>query len=65
MKIDNNAKYTYAYDELGTATDKAWNVKIEGDWYWLPKSQCELDETTGTVQIPGWLVAKNELPVEE
>ena len=46
-------------DELKTETDKAYLVIIEGDEYWMPKSQCEL--VGDTITIPRWLAEKNGL----
>lgn len=46
-------------DELKAETDKAYLVVIEGDEYWLPKSQCELEDDT--ITMPSWLAEKNGL----
>ena len=32
-----------------------------GDKVWLPKSQCEWDDSEGTMQIPEWLAIEKEL----
>lgn len=42
-------------------TDHAWLLDIEGEKVWVPKSQCEYDESTGILEIPEWLALAKEL----
>lgn len=48
------------YVELVQETDQAYLIETtDGAQVWLPKSQCELDESDMSVQVPEWL-AYNE-----
>lgn len=43
------------FEELKRETDRAWLVTIDGNDYWLPKSQCDIDIRCCTVWISRWL----------
>jgi len=54
--------YMLQYDDITRETDKAFLVDFELERCWLPKSQVEvIDETYSLIQVPEWLVSKNEL----
>jgi hypothetical protein len=43
--------------ELQHETVAAWRLKLkEGDERWFPKSQCYLDTTKKTIQVPDWII---------
>lgn len=46
---------TIPYDELVQETDLSWQVIIDGDFYWLPKSQCDIVLEDMEIAIPKWL----------
>jgi len=45
------------FKSINAETDKAWNLTIGGNDFWLPKSQCSIDGSE--VTIPYWLKQKN------
>jgi hypothetical protein len=49
------------YDEIIRKSDKGVLIKIEGDKYWLPKSQVEINEDDDTIDIPEWLLKEKGL----
>lgn len=54
-------KETFDFEELIHETDLAYLVEIEGDEYWLPKSQCDIDEDDQTIEMPNWLAREKGL----
>jgi hypothetical protein len=53
----------YEVDELINETDDAWLVSIDNEEFWLPKSQCDMDDPDDPdwVTIPDWLAEKKGL----
>ena len=49
------------FDRIVGETDLAFLVEIDGEEYWLPKSQCEIDEGGKTVSMPEWLAEEKGL----
>ncbi len=53
--------------EIITETEKAWlmDISVAGDVFrfWVPKSQCTLDQNKSTIEIPDWL-AQVMKPIE-
>jgi hypothetical protein len=45
--------------EIVIETEKAWNIKLLGGIYWLPKSQCRI--VANWLYIPQWLADQNEM----
>lgn len=59
---DGNIPIIIEYDELIRSTEKAYLLIIEGDPYWIPKSQVEeLDKDNMTITIPEWLTKEKGL----
>ena len=56
---DNNVEVDY--DTLKFTTPKAICVEIDGEEYWLPKSQCKLVEDANKVEMPEWLATDKGL----
>lgn len=50
----------YIECEVKRSTEKALLVDVDGDEYWLPRSQI-VDEGDGIVAIPQWLADKEGL----
>ena len=42
-------------DEVKHQTSAAYLVVVEGEEYWLPKSQCVVDEQSLIADVPRWL----------
>ena len=57
----NNEIEIYEYEEIIADTDLAWLVRIDGEDYWLPKSQVEIDEDHQEIEIPNWLAKDKEI----
>lgn len=51
----------YEVEEYKHETDKAWLLVIDGEEYWLAKSQCDYDEEEMVVEIPDWLAEEKGL----
>jgi hypothetical protein len=53
----------YEVDDLISETDDAWLVAIDNEEFWLPKSQCSLDDPDDPewAMIPDWLAKKKGL----
>ncbi len=50
------------YESIEHDTGKAVLLKIEGDEFWIPKSQIKNDyENEDYIQIPRWLVDEKHL----
>jgi hypothetical protein len=50
------------YDSVEDETSKAYLVRIEGDDYWLPKSQIgEMNADDYTIELPVWLAKEKGL----
>jgi hypothetical protein len=47
--------------EIRGETEKAWRFYDGKVTCWLPKSQCEWDETSKTMTVPEWLAVDKEL----
>ncbi len=52
-RIINNEIYSIDYDSLDHETENAYKVIIEDVEIWFPKSECSLDETAETIDVPG------------
>lgn len=52
-----------SFDEhiLEAETADAWLLEIDGRKYWMPKSQCEMDERRKEITAPEWLLEKKDL----
>lgn len=54
-----------SFVELVNETAAAWLLQLEegifGKKEWFPKSQCELDESGRTIEVPEWLAIEKEL----
>ena len=42
-------------------TPASWLLDFGGFEEWLPKSQCEIDETSKVIEVPRWLAEKKGL----
>jgi len=51
--------YDLHIEEAETAD--AWLIEIDGRRYWMPKSQCEIDEKRKEITAPEWLLEKKDL----
>ena len=50
------------YDELVRQTEKAIQIRIGKEKYWIPISQIEKEDLVGqTMELPAWLVAAKKL----
>ena len=57
----NKEEEDYDYEEIVAETDMAWLVRIDGEEYWLPQSQCEINEDYQQIRIPNWLAKEKEI----
>ena len=55
MSNDNDKKATVDYDSLVYNTPRTVGIEIDGEKYWLPKSEVELNEHDNQVTMPEWL----------
>jgi len=62
---DEAFAHTLKFIEVKARTDKAWlcvfKTKKGTAEKWLPKSQCDIDESVNEITVPEWLVEKNDL----
>ena len=58
---DGDDMKPYDVEEYIRSSENAWLVQIDGEEFWLPKSQCEFDEVDMIVMIPNWLAKKKGL----
>lgn len=55
------------FESLLRETPKAWFIRfpmkddLTNDDVWLPKSQCEIDRRSKTIEVPGWLMEEKNL----
>lgn len=49
------------FDEILRETEAAFEIAIDGEKYWLPKSQVRMYEKTKKVFVPEWLANKKGL----
>ena len=59
--MSNDDMITIKFDDIETETDAAVLFKIDGETYWLPKSQIDYDEEEKEIDLPRWLAEKNDL----
>lgn len=43
------------FDEVGAETEAAVQIRIDGEDFWLPKSQCRIYEKSKKAYMPEWL----------
>lgn len=59
--------YILPYLRVEAKTDDAWkvvlveNLPFEKVQCWLPKSQCEINEGVGEIEVPSWLITEKDL----
>lgn len=53
----------YAVDEFIHETDAAWLLRLSDvdEELWFPKSKCEFDEESMTIDVPDWLAEEKEI----
>jgi len=50
------------FDDVEYETEKAYLLNIDGEKYWIPKSQVEdLDEELKIITLPEWLINEKGL----
>ena len=59
-RIINNTTYSIKYDSFEHETENAYKVIIEDAEIWFPKSEIVLEESTSTIELPGWLITQKE-----
>jgi hypothetical protein len=58
----NRDMVTLEFDDLKAETDKAYLVEIDGDEYWIPKSQVEdIDEGAMVIEMTEWIALEKGL----
>jgi len=57
--VDGDESKDYDVDWVKIDRKMSWLVVLEGEEFWLPKSQCTLSEDETTIEIPNWLAQKN------
>jgi len=61
LGIPRDELLTIDYDALLHEGEMAWLIEIDGRQVWLPKSECELDEDDGTIEVPKWICDEEDL----
>jgi hypothetical protein len=58
----NRDMVTLEFDDLKAETDKAYLVEIDGDEYWIPKSQVEdIHEGAMVIEMTEWIALEKGL----